>query len=224
MRLPNYKRHTRVNKNACKNWYDNGPYFSQRFTGKISKNLKTAIPANCCKNIMSKIFSSIAVSLDGYIGSKSGDVSWLNDTMVQGEDYGFEETMNRTGIYVMGANTYKEMLKSGMVGGKERTYVITKEKDLKKGTRTQFFDGDLKELADKVKSETDKDIYIWGGGNVITQFIDLDLLDELIIAVIPILLGDGVPLFGKFGKLKKLTLTECKKFEKSGVVLLRYEL
>lgn len=153
---------------------------------------------------MGKIFTSIAVSLDGYIAAKSGDQSWLNNSMVKGEDYGFDETMKRTGIYIMGANTYKEMLKSGMAGGKERTYVITKEKNLKKGSRTQFFYGDLKELAEKVKSETDKDIYIWSGGNLITQFIDLNLLDELNIAIIPVLLGDGVPLFGKFSKLKKI--------------------
>ena len=69
---------------------------------------------------MRKIFTSIAISLDGYIASKSGDVSWLNDAMIQGEDYGFDETMKRTGIFIMGANTYKEMLKSAMAGGKER--------------------------------------------------------------------------------------------------------
>jgi dihydrofolate reductase len=173
---------------------------------------------------LSKIFTSIAISLDGYIASKSGDVSWLNDTMIQGENYGFDETMKRTGIFIMGANTYKEMLKSGMAGGKERIYVITKEKDLKKGSQTQFYGGDLKALAEKVKSEIDKDIYIWGGGDVITQFIDLELLDELNIAIIPVLLGNGVPLFGKISKLKKLTLTECKKFEKSGIAVLKYEL
>jgi dihydrofolate reductase len=173
---------------------------------------------------MRKIFTSIAVSLDGYIASKSGDVSWLNDSMAKGEDYGFEETMKRTGIFIMGANSYREMLKSGMAGGKELTYVITKEKDIKKGSHTHFFDGELKELAEKVKSETDKDIYIWGGGSVITQFIDLNLLDELDISLIPVLLGDGVPLFGKFSLLKKLRLTECKRFVKSGIVLLKYEL
>jgi dihydrofolate reductase len=173
---------------------------------------------------MGKIFTSIAVSLDGYIAVKSGDQSWLNNSMVKGEDYGFAETMKRTGIYIMGANTYREMLKSGMAGGEERTYVITKEKNLKKGSHTQFFYGDLKELAEQAKSETDKDIYIWGGGNLITQFIDLNLLDELNMAIIPVLLGDGVPLFGTFGKLKKLTLTACKKFEKSGIAALKYEL
>jgi len=155
---------------------------------------------------MSKIFASIAVSLDGYIASKSGDLAWLNKYLAEGDDYGFDGTMKRTGIFIMGANSYKEMLKFGRVGGKERTYVITKEKDLKKGSQTELFGGDLKELAEKVKSETEKDIYIWGGGSVITQFIALDLLDELILAVIPVLLGDGVPRFGKFSQLKKAVL------------------
>ena len=173
---------------------------------------------------MSKIFTSLAVSLDGYIASRSGDQSWLNNSMAKGEDYGFDATMKRTGIFIIGANTYREMLKSGMAGGRERTYVITKEKDLKKGSRTQFYDGDLKELAEPDKSETDKDIYIWGGGSVITQFIALDLLDELDIAVLPVLLGDGIPLFGRTGRLKKLKLTDCTKFAKSGIVLLQYKL
>jgi dihydrofolate reductase len=126
----------------------------------------------------------------------------------------------------MGANSYKELLKSGMARGKDAApiYVVTREKELKKGSQTQFFDGDLKGLADKVKSETDKDIYIWGGGNLITQFIDLNLLDELNVAIMPVLLGDGVPLFGKISQLKKLKLAESKRLEKSGIVLLTYEL
>jgi dihydrofolate reductase len=173
---------------------------------------------------MGKIFTSIAVSLDGFIASRSGDQAWLNNSMVQEEDYGFDATMKRTGIFIMGANSYREMLKSGMAGGKERTYVITKEKDLKKSARTELYAGDLKELAEKVRSETDKDIYIWGGGNLITQFIDLDLIDELDMAVLPVLLGDGVPLFGRLSKLKKLKLTECTKFAKSGIVILQYKL
>lgn len=173
---------------------------------------------------MGKIFTSMAVSLDGFIASKTGDASWLNNAMARGEDYGFEETMKRTGIFIMGANTYREMLKAGM-GGKDSLpiYVVTRDKDLKKGTQTHLYTGDLKALAEKVKSETDNDIYIWGGGHLITQFIDLDLLDELIMAIIPVVLGDGVPLFGKLNQSRKLELAECKAFEKSGIVSLKYK-
>lgn len=175
---------------------------------------------------MSKVFTSIAVSIDGFIASKAGDNSWLNSATAKGEDYGFEENMSRTGILIMGANTYREMIKSGIYRGKDQfpTYVVTREKDIRKGIKTHLYEGDLKELTEKVKSETDKDIYIWGGGSLITQFIDLGLLDEMNIALIPVLLGEGIPLFGRLRQSKRLELLESKTFEKSGIVLLNYRI
>ncbi len=169
---------------------------------------------------MSKVFSSMAVSLDGYITSKDGDISWINDAVAQGEDYGFEEMMKRTGAYIMGANTYKEMMK---MGNKDTnlTYVVTHKKDIKRGPRTHLFSGDLIRLVAEVKSQTDKDIYLFGGGDLLTQFIDLDLLDELDLGIIPVILGDGVPLFRKTKQAKKLSLVSSKQF-KSGMILLRY--
>jgi dihydrofolate reductase len=175
---------------------------------------------------MTTVFASLAVSLDGFIASKTGDLAWLNDALAKGEDYGFEETTHRTGAYIMGANSYREMLKFGMAGGKSKppTYVVTHEKGFKESPQTHFYDGDLTALVEKVKSETKKDIYVWGGGNLITQLVDRDLLDELDLAVIPVLLGGGVPLFGVIRKAKKLELCECKRFEKSGILLLKYKI
>jgi dihydrofolate reductase len=173
---------------------------------------------------MSLVFTSIAVSLDGFIASKSGDQSWLNGAMAKGEDYGFEATLKRAGVFLIGANTYREMLKSGMAGGRSGppVYVVTRAKDLKPGKGVHFYEGDLKQLVEEAKSGTEKDIYVWGGGDLITQFIDRDLLDELQVAVLPVLLGDGVPLFGKIDKLKKLELAASETFEKSGIVILKY--
>lgn len=54
---------------------------------------------------MSRVFGGMAASLDGYIASENGDLSWLNDAMAKDEDYGFEATERRTGAYIMGANT-----------------------------------------------------------------------------------------------------------------------
>ncbi|WP_256870604.1 dihydrofolate reductase family protein [Paenarthrobacter nitroguajacolicus] len=51
----------------------------------------------------------MAASLDGYIASENGDLSWLNDAMAKDEDYGFEATERRTGAYIMGANTFREV-------------------------------------------------------------------------------------------------------------------
>jgi dihydrofolate reductase len=173
---------------------------------------------------MNKVFGGMAASLDGYIASKDGDMSWLNNSMAKGEDYGFAETIKRTGIYIIGANTYRGMLGSGMAGGKDMTptYVITHDQDLKKGSQTQLYSGDLTTLAKKAKSETDKDICIFGGGNILTQFIELNLVDEITISIVPVLLGDGTPFFGKMHVFKKLKLSECKEY-KSGIVTLTYK-
>lgn len=173
---------------------------------------------------MGKIFCGMAMSLDGYISSSNGDLSWLNKAMKRGEDYGFAEMMGRTGSYIMGANTYRESMQyAGSGGDKTKTYIVTHDENMEKtGDNVEFFNGDLKELAERAKAETDKDVYLYGGSNLVHQFINEDLVDELNISVIPILLGGGVSFFGKTEEWKKLKLRECKEFE-SGIVILRYE-
>ena len=69
---------------------------------------------------MRKVFGGMAASLDGYIQSATSDLSWLNDSMANDEDYGFQSTVNRTGAYIIGANTYRDM--TGMGGGSTPTY------------------------------------------------------------------------------------------------------
>jgi dihydrofolate reductase len=173
---------------------------------------------------MSTVFASMAASLDGYIASAGGELDWLNDSMVHGEDYGFSAMMQRTGAYVMGANTYRETAgSSGGGGGSTPTYVVTHAENLEsQPSNVQRYSGDLRNLATQLREETDKDVFVFGGADLVTQFIDLDLLDELTVSIVPVLLGGGVHFFGRLGEWKSLTLAECKQFEKSGIVLLTY--
>jgi dihydrofolate reductase len=173
---------------------------------------------------MGKIIASMAMSLDGYIAKKNGDTSWLNNAMSPDEDYGFADFMSKIGAYIMGANTYREIIKSGMAGGDNEfpTYVVTHEKDLKTGKNTYLYSGDLAELVKKIKAETDKDIWLFGGGDLTTQLINLNLVDELGIAIIPVLIGGDVPFFGNVVEDKNLILLESKTYEKSGMIALTY--
>jgi dihydrofolate reductase len=165
------------------------------------------------------VFGGMAASLDGFIQSTSGDLSWLNDAMAPDEDYGFTETEQRTGAYIVGANTYREM--RGMSFGKVPTYVVTHEPASAPETKAHTFSGDLRQLVAQIKTDTDKDICVFGGGDLVTQFLELDLLDELGVSVIPVLLGDGVPFFGRLSDRHKLELLTCEQFP-SGIVLLNY--
>lgn len=173
---------------------------------------------------MGKVIASMAMSLDGYIAKKNGDTAWLNNAMSPDEDYGFADFMSKIGAYIIGANTYREITKSGVVGGDNKvpTYVVSHQKDLKMGKNTYLYSGDLTELVKKIKAETEKDIWLFGGGDLTTQFIDLNLVDELGIAIIPVLIGGDVPFFGNVVEHKNLILLESKTYEKSGMVALTY--
>ena len=166
----------------------------------------------------------MAMSLAGYIAKNSGDPSWLNNAMSLYEDYGFESFMRKIGAYIIGANTYREITKSGVAGGDNKvpTYIVTHQKDLKTGKNTYLYSGDLTELVKKIKAETEKDIWLFGGGDLTTQFVNLNLVDELGIAIVPVLIGGDVPFFGNVVEHKNLILLESKTYEKSGIVALTY--
>jgi dihydrofolate reductase len=172
---------------------------------------------------MTTVFAGMAASLDGFIQSASGDLSWLNDAMAPGEDYGFAETEARTGAYVIGAGTYREMGRSA--GGGLPTYVVTHDPALARGRNVRPYAGDLAQLIGTVRSEIDpgKDICVFGGGRLVTQLLELGLIDELGVSVIPVVLGDGVPFFGTMASSTKLELMECRPFP-SGIVLLNYRI
>ena len=174
---------------------------------------------------MGVVFAGMAASLDGYIRSESGDLSWLNDAMAQGEDYGFEETERRTGAYVIGANTYREVAGMGGMGSAVPSYVVTHDDSLPAKGNTQRYAGDLEALLARIRSEIpeDKDICVFGGGRLVTELLDLGLLDELTVSVIPVVLGAGLPFFGRLERQRRLALVECRPFP-SGIVLLTYRL
>lgn len=172
---------------------------------------------------MGVIFASLAASLDGYIRSSSGDMNWLNDSMRRDEDYGMAETMTRAGAFIMGATTFRES--QSMFGGSTTgppTYVVTHAAQTDAPPGVTFRAGDLGELSESVKADTDQDVHVFGGGDILTQTIAAEALDELTIALIPVVLGSGTRLFGDVASETYLRLVHCQSFP-SGIVLLRYE-
>jgi dihydrofolate reductase len=168
------------------------------------------------------IFASIAASLDGFIRTESGDMAWLNGAMRRDEDYGMANTMQRAGAYVLGARTYRESVATfggGMTTSP--TYVLTHAAPDEAPSGVTFTSEDVRTVVMTAQSATDKDVNVFGGGDVLTQALAADALDELMVALIPVLLGGGTRLFGELQESKRLSLTDCTSF-KSGIVLLRY--
>jgi dihydrofolate reductase len=170
----------------------------------------------------SRVFASLAVSLDGYIGSASGDVQWLHDAMRPDEDYGFSEKMVRTGAYLIGANTFRATGAMGRSSPSAPTFVLTHGSPETAPRGVEFYAGDPKALVTRVKAATDKDVWVFGGGDVVTQMLEFELLHELELAIVPVILGGGVRLFRPRRTPIRLRLSDCRSFP-SGIVILSYE-
>ena len=100
-------------------------------------------------------------------------------------------------------------------------YVFSKTKT-GDGTNAIFINADIKETVLKIKQQTGKHIWLYGGAKIITTFLNLDLIDEYRLAVHPVILGKGKPLFQNINGRHRLVLKDIKGYQ-SGVILLHYE-
>ncbi|WP_152270325.1 dihydrofolate reductase family protein [Agriterribacter humi] len=174
---------------------------------------------------MRKISLFIAMSLDGYIAKPNDDLSFLKIVEKEGEDYGYAEFTARIDTIIIGRKTYDYVLKeigaSHYDNGQRDIYVITRTERPQVG-RTTFYTGNLTELVDRLKSESGKNIYCDGGAEVINELLKHDLIDEFIISVIPVLLGNGTRLFKDGRPEQILEFITTKTFE-TGLTQLHYK-
>ena len=174
---------------------------------------------------MRKISLFIATSLDGYIAKLNDDLSFLKLVEKEGEDYGYAEFTGTIDTLIIGRRTYDYVLKeigaSHYDNGERDVYVITRTERPQVG-RTIFYTGSITELVKRLKSKEGKDIYCDGGAEVINELLKHDLIDDLIISVIPVLLGNGTRLFKDGRPEQVLDLVEVKSYE-TGLTQLYYK-
>lgn len=169
-----------------------------------------------------KLILYIAMSLDGYIAKKDDDISFLFEVEKEGEDYGHSAFLETVDTIIVGRKTYDKILSMGIEWpyGSREVYVLTRSLKPDSGT-LHFYNGNLSDLISKLKNQDGKHIYCDGGAETIHQLLLDDLIDEMIISIIPVLLGDGISLFNEGFQEKKLQLLSADSFEK-GVVQLHY--
>lgn len=163
------------------------------------------------------------MSLDGYIAQPNDDLSFLSTVAKEGEDYGYTDFISSVDTVIVGRKTYEWVM--NQVGEFPHTdknaYVITRTARPAIG-KTVFYTGDLTELVNKLKAENGKNIYCDGGAEVVNELLKKDLLDEIIISVIPILVGNGTRLFKDSRPEQKLKLVNVKTFD-TGLTQLHYK-
>ncbi len=176
----------------------------------------------------SKVTIHMVSSLDGFIAKKDNSVSWLesSDSFDKGivlteEDItAFLKTIQ---CYVMGSKTYEHALRLGWPYGDVPVIVLT-TRDLKSEIKNvQFYSGDLISLVNHRLKPTYTNIWLVGGSKLTKNCIRLNLVDDILISIMPIILGDGILFFDYIGKEEKLHLKDVKAY-KDGMVELWYEI
>lgn len=166
----------------------------------------------------------IAMSLDGFIAKPNDDLSFLSIVAKLGEDYGYSEFIKTVDTIILGRKTYDWVIKEAgeLSYPDQKVYVISNSIKENKDN-VNFYSGNLNELITKLKSENQKDIFIDGGAELVNNLMKDILIDEFIISIIPIFLGNGVRLFNEGIPEKRLKLISVKNFD-TGLVQLKYEL
>lgn len=163
----------------------------------------------------------IAMSLDGYIAKPDDDLSFLSMVEKEGEDYGYADFISTVDTVIMGRKTYDWVIKQvDFPHADKDAYIITRTVRPNIG-RTVFYNADLSELVKTLKSGQGKNIFCDGGAEIANELLKKDLIDEMIISVIPILLGNGTRLFKEGRPEQKLKLVNAKTFD-TGLTQLHY--
>jgi len=159
------------------------------------------------------------MSLDGYIAGPHGESDWI----IIDPDIDFGALMGAFDTVLLGRKTYEATRQMG--GG-----------DAMPGVKTYVFSSTLRQadcpgvtVSDKptetvaaLKATSGKDIWLFGGGSLFASFLQLGLVDAVEVAILPVLLGDGVPLLPNPAMMTKLKLAKHTVYEKTGTVALEY--
>ena len=170
-----------------------------------------------------KILVHIATSADGFIARSDGNVDWLDRPRIAG-DYGMGAFFRGIDTILWGRRTYDESLSRGgpgAFGQKVKNYIFTHRPPGERATGVEFVNEPVSDFARRLRAAPGKDIWIMGGGGLIASFLDAGEIDEFVIGVIPIFIGEGVPLIAPRRRTVPLKLVSSQEFQ-DGVVHLHY--
>jgi len=171
-----------------------------------------------------KIIVYIATSADGYIARLDGSVDWLNLPKTAG-DYGMGAFLRSIDSILWGRKTYDQALGMGGAGGgfgpKVKNYVFTQRPPDSPAPDVEFVNEPVRAFAQRLRAAPGKDIWMMGGGGLIASFLDEGEIDEFIIHVAPVFIGEGIPLIQPGRRTVPLALLSSRRYS-NGVVRLNY--
>ncbi|MFA5894223.1 MAG: dihydrofolate reductase family protein [Candidatus Shapirobacteria bacterium] len=168
-----------------------------------------------------KIILSLAMSLDGYIATKDDKFDWIlgdgDNSLNTKEFWNFPEFLKTVDTIVMGSRCYDLGQHKDFT---DKEVFIATFKKLEDKDNLHFINGNIVEAVLENNHQSDKNIFIWGGGGLVHNFLESSEIDEFYIGIVPVILGDGIPLFR--GKTPSIRLHLEKIMSENGIVVLKY--
>lgn len=175
-----------------------------------------------------RIIAQVATSADWYIARPDGDVEWLNN-LPHNADYGMKAFHAGIDTILWGRKTYDWLLAYYRKRGEPpvfdtsvKNYVFSHDPPADAAPEVEFVTGPVKAFATRLRREPGKNIWMMGGGGLIASFLDAGEMDEFDLHVMPVFIGEGIPLVAPRHREIPLRLLESRAYP-DGVVRLRYQ-
>jgi len=169
---------------------------------------------------MKQIRYGVAMSLDAYIAGPNGEYDWI----IMDPEIDFAAIFSRFDTLLMGRRTF-EVAQQGsgeMPGVKVETVVVSRTLRPEDYPNVTIISDNLIEAVKRLREKPGKDIWLFGGGQLFRSLLDARLVDGVDVAIIPVLLGGGVPMLPPPANKAKLKLTGTKTYSKTGIMSLEY--
>ena len=170
-----------------------------------------------------RVIVHIATSADGYIARPDGDIEWLTSRPAPAGFYGMGEFMKSIDTTLFGRKTYDVSMQMGAkFDGKSRHVVFSRHAPpAHVPSGVEFVNEAVGPFVSRLRAEAGKDIWLMGGGELIASFLDANAIDEFVISVVPVFIGDGIPLIAPRQRHVPLDLRRVERFD-DGLVQLHY--
>ena len=170
-----------------------------------------------------KVIVHIGTSADGFIARPDGDLEWLTSRPAPNGFYGMSTFVKSIDTKLLGRKTYEASLGLGAKFEPPTRYIVfsreARPADAPLGV--QFVSEAIGPFMSVLREQPGKDIWLMGGGGLIASFLDERAIDELVITVAPVFIGDGIPLMARRHRHVPIELLSMEQFE-NGVVQLHY--
>jgi dihydrofolate reductase len=170
-----------------------------------------------------KVIVHIAASADGYIARPDGDLEWLTSRPAPAGFYGMNAFLRSIDTKVLGRKTYEVSPRLGAKFGSKDRHIVFSRQAPPAGAPSgvEFVSEAVGPFVSRLRAQPGKDIWLMGGGEIIASFLDEQAIDEFVVSVAPVFIGDGIPLIARRHRHVPLELLSSERFD-DGLVQSRY--